>query len=271
MISKAKLKYIHSLQTKKGRNTENSFVAEGPKVVKDLLAVFQPELIVATADWLCENEQLIQNERFALHSDQIIEVSQEELSKVSFLQHPQEVLVVLKQKHSSDYFTVTQHGPESKEEAFDYAKELILALDGVQDPGNLGTIIRIADWFGIEQIICSEDTADMYNPKVVQATMGSLARVNLMYTKLTDFLDYLPDHTPVYGTLLDGKNIYEETLTEHGVIVMGNEGNGISSEVRERINRRLFIPNFPKDRVTAESLNVATAAAITCSEFRRLK
>ena len=146
--------------------------------------------------------------------------------------------------------------------------QLSIALDGIQDPGNLGTIIRIADWFGIRDIICSEDTVDAWNPKVVQATMGSIARVNIIYFNLPQFIDTLPHDYPVYGTLLDGENIYTQSLTSHGLIVMGNEGNGISPEVRSRVNRRLLIPSYRTDD-TAESLNVAIATAITCSEFRR--
>ena len=147
---------------------------------------------------------------------------------------------------------------------------LSLALDGIQDPGNLGTIIRIADWFGIEQIFCSDDTVDAWNPKVVQATMGSIARVNIIYFNLLEFLDTLPADFPVYGTLLDGDNIYTQPLTPHGLIVMGNEGNGISPEIRQKVNRRLLIPSYRTDD-TAESLNVAIATAITCAEFRRRK
>ena len=143
-----------------------------------------------------------------------------------------------------------------------------IALDGIQDPGNLGTIIRIADWFGIDTIYCSPDTADAYAPKVVQATMGSLARVHIIYTDLPALLDALPPTYPVYGTLLDGQDIYAQQLTPEGIIVMGNEGNGISAPVRQRVNRPLLIPCF-RQGDSAESLNVAVATAITCSEFRR--
>ncbi len=146
---------------------------------------------------------------------------------------------------------------------------LNLALDGVQDPGNLGTIIRIADWFGIENIYCSPETADVYNPKVVQATMGSIARVKVLYGDLMALFASLPADVPVYGTLLDGEDIYAQQLDNRGFIVMGNEGKGISPELTQRVNRRLLIPNFPPERPTADSLNVAIATAITCSEFRR--
>lgn len=149
------------------------------------------------------------------------------------------------------------------------SQQLCLALDGVQDPGNVGTIIRVADWFGITQIYCSHETADVYNPKVVQATMGSLARVDVQYTDLTTLIDNLPESCPVYGTLLDGSDLYQQELSDHGLIVMGNEGKGLTVEVRQRVNHRLLIPNYPKGRDTAESLNVAIATAIVCAEFRR--
>jgi TrmH family RNA methyltransferase len=144
------------------------------------------------------------------------------------------------------------------------APKLYLALDGVQDPGNLGTIIRIADWFGIDTIFCSHDTADAWNPKVVQATMGSIARVHIIYIDLAELLSHTT--LPVYGTLLDGTDIYRQELTPEGIIIMGNEGNGISAPIRQLITRKLLIPAF---REGAESLNVAIATAITCSEFRR--
>ena len=146
---------------------------------------------------------------------------------------------------------------------------MYLALDGVQDPGNLGTIIRVADWFGIVRIFCSRDTSDVYNPKVIQATMGSIARVDVVYTDLLDLFSSLPSGYPLYGTFLDGDDIYKRSLTPNGIIVMGNEGKGISPSVSKYINNRLLIPNFPKGRQTADSLNVAIATAITCYEFRR--
>lgn len=247
MISKNKIKYIRSLELKKNRNKEGKFVAEGFKVVDDLLALQPADLIVATLEWLHGKHLAAQTE--------VIEVTEEELKKVSFLQHPQQVLAVFKQATSGDYSINTN--------------ELNLALDGVQDPGNLGTIIRIADWFGITHIYCSQDTADVYNPKVVQATMGSIARVKVEYGDLQGLVESLPDDVPVYGTLLDGDNIYQQTLENRGLIVMGNEGKGISPALAKKVNHKLLIPNFPEGRATADSLNVAIATAITCSEFRR--
>ena len=250
MISKEKVKYIHSLKLKKIRKSENAFVAECPKVVGDLLEIIPARIIVDTKEWI---EQNVNNDNITY---EIIEVTDEELKKVSFLQHPQQVIAVF---------------PEFKNDnlSSDIHSQLSLALDGVQDPGNLGTIIRIADWFGIQNIFCSKDTADLYNPKVIQATMGSIARVNVVYTDLLMFINTLPSDFPVYGTLLDGDNIYHKQLLDRGLIIMGNEGNGISPAIRARINHKLFIPSYPEGIETAESLNVAVATAITCNEFRR--
>lgn len=247
MISKNKIKYIRSLELKKNRNKEGKFVAEGFKVVDDLLALQPADLIAATGEWL-------RGKHFGAETE-VIEVTDEELKKVSFLQHPQQVLAVFRQATSGDYSINTS--------------ELSLALDGVQDPGNLGTIIRIADWFGITHIYCSQDTADVYNPKVVQATMGSIARVKVEYGDLLGLVESLPADVPVYGTLLDGDNIYQQKLENRGLIVMGNEGKGISPALAKKVNHKLLIPNFPEGRATADSLNVAIATAITCSEFRR--
>ena len=253
MISKNKIKYIRSLELKKNRNKEGVFVAEGHKVVDDLLALQPALLIVATAEWLKGKQLGAETE--------VIEVTDEELKKVSFLQHPQQVLAVFRQDQATAIDSFGFSGIDTT--------ELSLALDGVQDPGNLGTIIRIADWFGITHIYCSQDTADVYNPKVVQATMGSIARVKVEYGNLLGLVESLPADVPVYGTLLDGENIYQQPLENCGLIVMGNEGKGISPALAQKVNRRLLIPNFPEGRPTADSLNVAIATAITCAEFRR--
>ena len=251
MISKGLLKFVHSLEQKKIRYQERLFVAEGPKVVSDLLQVSAPRFIIATEAWL-RDEAGIRD----LQDTTVVETTDEELRKASFLQHPQQVLGVFPMM-------------DDQAEACVPDTQLSLALDGVQDPGNLGTIIRIADWFGIEHIFCSQSTADLYNPKVVQATMGSIARVKVCYTDLVRLIDRLPHDYPVYGTLLDGADLYAQPLTPHGLIVMGNEGNGISPEVARKVSHRLRIPNYPAGRPTADSLNVAIATAITCAEFRR--
>ena len=234
---------IRSLEQKKFRTRENSFVAEGPKVVGDLLAVMRPKLVIATSQWISENNT---------KGIEVETVSEDELSRISFLQHPQQLLAV---------FPIP-----SISESTDYNKtlkgKLTLALDSVQDPG-------IADWFGIETILCSHDTADAYNPKVIQATMGSIARVRIIYTDLPKTLESLASTMPVYGTFLDGENIHTKQLPEEAIIVMGNEGKGISQEVARLVTDRILIPNYPEGRPTADSLNVAIATAITCAEFRR--
>ena len=250
MISKNQIKYVRQLEQKKFRKQEGLFIAEGHKVVGDLLrAGYIPKMLFATEKWLHENRLLVLTTAVTPTT-----VTDDELRRISLQQHPQQVLALFPIPPLNSKFLILN--------------SLALALDGVQDPGNLGTIIRIADWFGISTIICSDDTVDAWNPKVVQATMGSLARVNIIYTNLPEFLDTLPPDYPVYGTLLDGENIYTQPLTKEGLIVMGNEGNGISEAVRQRVNRRLLIPDF-HDGDTADSLNVAIATAITCSEFRR--
>lgn len=251
MISKNKIKYIRSLEHKKNRNNEDLFIAEGPKIVGDLLPYIPVTLIAATTQWIEEHKNI-------LSDIEIIEVSDEELGKISLMRHPQQVLAVFrKRKHNMDITNIGEC--------------LSIVLDGVQDPGNLGTIVRIADWFGISTIFCSEDTADIYNPKAIQSTMGSIARVNVVYTDIEKLIEKLPDNFPVYGTLLDGKNIYEQKLSSTGLIVMGNEGKGISEKIRNKITDKLYIPNFPQDKETTDSLNVAVATAIVCSEFRRNK
>lgn len=215
--------------TKKGREKHGLFVAEGLKTVGDLLAEG------------FEFEEII---------DDICDVQQ-----VTFQQTPQPALGVFRIKEWAM--------PE------DVSGKLVLALDDVQDPGNLGTIIRIADWFGIEHIFCSKNTVDCWSPKVVQATMGSISRVAVHYVDLAAWLQSLPATTPIYGTLLNGENIYDETLTPDGVIVLGNEGKGISEKVERLVGHRLFIPTFCTSVHKPDSLNVAIATSIVCSEFRR--
>lgn len=247
MLSKNKIKFIHSLELKKNRKENKVFLAEGNKLVSDLSPYFKCKILVATDKWLESNKNI--------SADEIITVDRNELSRVSLLKTPQDVLAVFE----TPVYDFSEENPR---------KELCLALDDVQDPGNLGTIIRIADWFGIKHIYCSHGTADAFSPKTVQATMGALARVKLHYCDLKELITKL-DGVPVFGTFLDGNNIYDNELSSHGLIVMGNEGNGISKEVSELINRRILIPNYPQGYETTDSLNVAIATAIVCSEFRR--
>ncbi len=250
MLSKNKIKEIKSLEQKKFRKRLGLFVAEGPKLVMDLIKGFQPQYIVATHEWLQQHAGTLPQ------GVEVEAVSPDELQRCSLQQHPQDMLCL---------FRIPNHAANLAAEA---DKGLVLVLDGVQDPGNLGTIVRLADWFGISHVFCSPLCADIYNPKCVQATMGAMARVKVTYTELPAALaDY---KGKIYGTFLDGKDIYAtQELSDTGIIVMGNEGNGISQEVGALVNARLYIPPFPADAQTSESLNVAVATAITCAEFRR--
>lgn len=245
-LSKNKIKFIRSLELKKNRREENAFIAEGHKLVGDLLGHYRCRLTVATAEWYALNP--------GVEADETILVTRDELARASLLKTPQDVLAVFAQAD-----TVLDPGAADR--------SLCLALDDVQDPGNLGTIVRIADWFGLHDIFCSHGTADIYSPKTVQATMGAMARVRVHYCSLPELLPKV--QSPIFGTFLDGENIYESGLSASGVIIMGNEGSGISPEVARCVNRRILIPPFPRDASTVESLNVATATAIVCSEFRR--
>lgn len=238
-LTKSQIKWVRSLQQKKFRDAEGVFVAEGEKCVNDLKGAFDLVLLISR-----EN------------------ATQTEIEQMSSLRTPQGVIGVFKKRE------------DMGNGLLDMGDGLWVALDGVQDPGNLGTIIRTCDWFGVHHIVCSRDTADCYNPKVVQATMGALARVSVHYIdNLGDMLQQMQKADyPIYGTLLDGRDMYEPTAIptkDKGIIVMGNEGNGISPEVRELVTHPLFIPSYPTDTPTSESLNVSIATAIILAEFRR--
>mgnify|MGYP000120362876 CR=1 FL=1 len=249
MLSKGKLKYIHSLEMKKYRNELNAFVAEGNKLVADMLHAFECELILAKPSWMATQGDIPAKE--------LLEADDDDIRKASFLKTPQDVLAIFKR-------------PAWSLAEADPASSLVLALDGIQDPGNLGTIIRLADWFGIEHIVCSPDTADVFSPKTVQATMGALAHVKVHYTDLAIYLKAQAEKKiPLFGTFLDGENMYTKELSANGIIVMGNEGNGIRPEIEDLIDQKLYIPSFPAERETSESLNVAIATAVICAEFRR--
>lgn len=246
MLSKNKVKYIQSLSIKKYRDRNQVFVAEGEKLIGELLPFFRPEIMIVDPN----NSQL----KASNNNVEYIEASLKEIQKISNLSTARPAIAVFQKKSVTlDYDEINQ--------------SLSLVLDGIQDPGNLGTILRIADWFGLKNVICSDDTVDVYNPKVVQATMGALARVNVHYLSLNDFFNKV--EVPVYGTFLEGDNIYTSPLSETGVIVMGNEGNGIRPDVSSFITKKLLIPSYPADAQNVESLNVSVATSVICAEFRR--
>jgi len=248
MISKSKIKLIKSLEIKKFRDESGLFVAEGTKLVLDLLSVFNCTLLAATPAWFLENQNV--------KAIEVIEVEPDELNKISNQKSPQGVLAIFEK-------------PDYTWDAEELNDKLVLALDDVQDPGNLGTILRIADWFGITDVFCSRHSADAYNPKTVQATMGALARVRVHTVDMEEFLASVDSRLPVYGTFMDGEAIYDKPLTMNGIIVMGNEGNGISAGIEKLVTQRLLIPNYPMGQATSESLNVGVATALVCAEFRR--
>ena len=242
MITKAEIQSIKALADKRGRVEQGAFIAEGEKLVAELLSSHLAVRKVYTTKPLFSDAEVI---------------TDKEMERISQLKSSNSTLAVVEIPH----YNLAEAKPD---------KNLVLALDRVQNPGNLGTIIRLADWFGITDIVCSVDSADCFNPKVIQATMGAIIRVRVHYTDLPQWLESQRDRgVNIYGTFLDGKNIYKSEKGSCGVIVMGNEGQGISPECEKSVTHRLYIPPYPADCAGSESLNVAIATAITCSEFRR--
>jgi RNA methyltransferase, TrmH family len=255
MLSRNKVRYINSLTLKKQREKNRQFIAEGSKLVLDLLdSDHQVCEIFATSDWIGKYSSRLQPGKIFPTP-----VTEDELSKITSLSTPSPVLAIVSI-------------PETDIKPGSYAGGLVLVLDGIRDPGNLGTIIRIADWFGINAVVCSETTVDLYNPKVVQATMGSIARVPVHYTDLADFLSGVPPSIRIYGSFLEGENIYSRDLAREGIIIIGNESKGISGDVAKFVTDKLHIPSFSSRGESAthvESLNASVATAILCSEFKR--
>ncbi len=250
MISKARIKLITSLQQRKYRKKHGLFVAEGTTNVLDFLQSGITAMeVYATKEWIEAHGK-------ETGKTPVTEAGIKELKKASSLKNPSEVLAVLEQP---------------SETTPDLAKvnDLVLMLDGLHDPGNMGTIIRTADWFGIRTIICSEDTVDIFNPKVVQASMGSLSRVKVSYTDLRELLERKPDTLEVFGAVLNGKNITELPKPKLGIILIGSEAHGISDKLLPLVDHKITIPGMPAEGGSAESLNAAIAAAIICYEFRR--
>lgn len=240
MVSKNQIKLISSLHQKKYRIAHQLFIAEGVKGINELLqSNFELEHLYVTID-----------EFKSVSTTQKTVISDADLKKISALTTPNTCLAV---------FKIPKEKPVLN-------KGLIVALDTIRDPGNMGTILRLCDWFGINQVVCSKETVDLYNPKVVQATMGSIARVNVNYLNLKDFLE--TTSLPIYGTFMDGEDLYNSEITNEGIIILGNEANGISKQIEELVTKRITIPRFGNLQQT-ESLNVATATAIVLSEFKR--
>ena len=241
MVSKNQIKLITSLHQKKYRIANKLFFAEGVKGIQELL----------DSDFELDHLYTTENDFDAVCKEKKTVISENDLKKLTALATPNSCLAVFKMPAEKQ---IIETG-------------LIVALDSIRDPGNLGTILRLCDWFGIEQVLCSKETVDIYNPKVVQATMGSIARVNINYIDLNTFV--ATTKLPIFGTFMDGTNIYKSVLPKEGIIIMGNEANGISTELEKLVTSRLTIPRFGNLQKT-ESLNVATATAIVLSEFCRM-
>lgn len=248
-ISIAKLKYVAALRDRKNRRHFKAFTVEGTKIVLDTLNLFNLQMLIASSAWLEAHKVNIPEEK-------LYTASPAKLKQMSALSTAPEVIAV--------YELPEQHIPEGQE----LKGNITLLLDDIQDPGNLGTIIRAADWFGVKNIVASPHTVDLFNPKTIQATMGALARVNLSYTDLPEYLN-LHSNIPLYCTMLEGENIYDAVLPQEAFIAMGNEGNGLSEQLRNMAGHRLFIPPYPREAPTVESLNVAMATAIVLSQFRK--
>ena len=244
-MTKAEIQFVRSLSDKRTRDAERLFVAEGAKLVEEIISSNLRVRSIYTTRHDCPYP-----------TAELIDAKS--MERISQLKSATDILAVVEQPR----YTLALNCLKTK---------LTLALDGVQNPGNMGTIVRLADWFGIENIICSLECADLYNPKVVQATMGALLRVKVHYVNNLSWLlsEAREGGLPIYGTLLDGNNIYNERLSSEGIIVMGNEGRGLGDECRKALTHKLFIPPYPADAPTSESLNVAMATGIILSEFRR--
>ncbi len=257
MLSNNQIKIYSSLRIKKYRDTHHKFLAEGEKIALDIInspsCIFKIQKLIASPEFLKENI-------FPTLKGipEVVEASDEMLRKISSLSTPNKAILVCE---------LPEYTPDFKE----VSGELSLFLDDIRDPGNLGTIIRTADWFGIHHIFCSQESVDVYNPKVVQATMGALCRVKVYYMETSLLLTELGkiDSFPFIGTLLEGDNIYTSELPFRGIIILGNESRGISEKLQAALNYRLTIPSQANRSERSESLNVATAAAVVMAEFRR--
>jgi len=255
MLTKNTIKYINSLRIKKYRDIYKQFIIEGDKLVDEFLhSTWEITDVYATKKWI-DTLSLVLKEK----TNQLSEIKKDELKKISSLKSPHNVLAIVKKSSFILDYEELSNG-------------LSLVLDDVRDPGNLGTIVRIAAWFGIRNIICSPDTVDVFNPKVIQASMGAILQVKVFYCDLVNFLkEFIRFKVPVYGTFLDGKSVYDLPLSPAGLILMGNEAQGLSEKYFPYITEKLFIPGYPGEKKGIDSLNVSVATAIICSEFRRRK
>lgn len=254
MLSKAEIKRLSRYKQSKFRNQDNLFVVEGEKMLSELLeSEYDIQAIYAIGQWIEKNRVIIQAKGIA---NRTIEISEDDLERISLLSTPNQVYSLVK---------------IPQEEILKQQKGLTIVLDGIKDPGNLGTIIRLADWYAIENIICSQDCVDVYNPKTVQSTMGSIFRVKVKYLDLQEYLQSLPSNHAIYGSIVEGgENIYEKQFSKDSILIIGSESHGISPEIQQYVNHKITIPRFRTDN-KPESLNASIATAIMISEIKRIK
>ncbi len=264
MLSKTKIKHYRTFHAKKTREAESKFIVEGTKMVEELFATsLKIDTLVATEEWFntfrhCgfdpQSHVYCKEVASQVRNDiKVFSATEAELQAISTLQNPQQVWALVEKPRNKTQFS---------------SQGLILALDGIQDPGNMGTILRIADWFGVAQVLCSPDCVELYNPKVVQASMGAIFRVPVLHGNLQNFFAAC-SHSNIFAADLEGENVYSANLPTNSILVMGNEGNGLSKEIKNCIQKKLHIPSFKQSGETSESLNVAVATAVLCSEFKR--
>lgn len=244
LITNNQIKFVRSLHLKKNRDAHNCFIVEGEKMVDELLkSEFKVQSVFATKDW----------KNPAIENEKVQYISEKQLERISDLKSPNKLIAVVEK--SNDSFEISS-----------ILQGLTLVLDDISNPGNLGTIIRLCDWFGVKNIICSRNSVELYNPKVIQATMGSFLRVNVYYTDIVALIKQMPNNFLIYGSFMEGENIRNVDLEENALLIMGNESIGISEELQQLISRKIAIKNNSSE---AESLNVAIATAILLYEFKR--
>ena len=244
LITNNQIKFVRSLHFKKNRDVHNCFIVEGEKMVDELLkSEFKVQSVFATKDW----------KNPAIDNEKVQYISEKQLERISALKSPNKLIAVVEK--SNDNFEISS-----------IHKGLTLVLDDISNPGNLGTIIRLCDWFGIRNIICSRNSVELYNPKVIQATMGSFLRANVYYTDIVGLIKQMPSNFPIYGSFMEGENIKNVDLEENALLIMGNESIGISEKLQQLVSKRIAIKS---DKSKAESLNVAIAAAILLYEFKQ--
>jgi len=266
MLSNAQIKHINALKIKKYRDEYKEFIAEGSTLVTDMItSPYDIAGVYALSPWITAHLELIRRKQI-----QVFEADPKDMERITTLANPGPVLAIVKIPPGDDEAFSAADGRSVEQKLPGFFQELSLMLEGISDPGNFGTLLRIADWFGIRYVVCSESCVELYNPKVVQSSMGSVARVKVFYTDLASLLEKIKGRIQVFGTFLGGESLFTRELDKNGIIIIGSEAHGISDQLSAFVTRRLFIPSYGSSEYgKAESLNAAVAAAVVIAEFRR--